>query len=100
MHATQTAPNGAIGPDTVFEFTQRGEIVEARYAGGKIKVGFLVGVLADARLEFRYAQVHEDSSIHGGHSLCEVACHNGALRIVERFQWANGDAGLNVIEEF
>lgn len=99
MHATQTAPNGAIGPDTIFEFTQRGEIVEARYAGGLVRVGCLVGVLREAQLEFRYAQIHEDSSIHGGHSRCEVAWHHGKLRIIERFQWANGDEGLNVIEE-
>lgn len=99
MHATHTAPNGAIGPDTTFEFTQRGDIVEARYAGGAIKVGSLVGVLAESRLEFRYAQIHQDNSIHGGHSVCEVTRQGDTVRIIERFQWANGDEGLNVIED-
>ena len=66
MHAIETDPQGAIGPDTVFEFTQNGTHAEARYAGGRVAAGYLIGTVSDGRFEFRYCQRHIDGELAGG----------------------------------
>ena len=100
MIATQTAPGGAINRETVFKFTQSGDVVEASYAGGRITVGRLIGLVQDATLEFRYTQLHDDHTLHGGHSTCQLELKpDGGVRIIEHYQWADGGAGTNVIEE-
>jgi len=43
MTIIQTAENGVVNKDTLFYFTQEGNVVQAEYAGGKIKKGFLIG---------------------------------------------------------
>lgn len=99
-HAAVTAPGGVINADTIFEFTQEGDVVEAKYRGGKIVSGFLIGRLRDQELEFRYCQTHTDGVIAGGHSVCKV-CVNDAdkTEIVEEFEWATGGKGTNIIRE-
>ncbi len=100
MNAPVTAPGGVINAETIFEFTQTGNITEARYAGGRVTVGHLVGVVSGDSLEFRYAQVHDDGSLHGGHSSCTLErADDGKVRIVERYTWAGGETGTNVIQE-
>jgi len=100
MIATQTAPGGVINRETRFTFSQNGQTVEARYAGGRVKLGQLVGRIDRDTFEFRYAQLHEDDTLHGGHSRCQLQREpNGKIRIVEHYEWANGQTGTNVIEE-
>ena len=100
MTATVTAPGGAINAETVFEFTQDDGVAEARYAGGRVRIGRLVGFVRGARFEFRYAQVHDDGTLHGGRSACDLErAEDGRVRIVEHYEWDDGGAGVNVIEE-
>ncbi len=100
MNAPVTAEGGVVNADTVFEFTQTGDIAEARYAGGRVKLGRLVGIISGDCFEFRYAQVHDDGTLHAGHSNCTLErTDEGKIRIVERYQWAGGGAGTNIIQE-
>ncbi len=99
-HAAVTAPGGVINADTFFEFTQEGDIVEAKYRGGKIVSGYLIGRLRGTELEFRYCQTHTDGVIAGGHSVCQVRVNDaGKAEIVEEFEWATGGKGTNIIRE-
>jgi len=100
MNAPVTAPGGVVSADTTFEFSQTGNIAEARYAGGRVTLGRLVGIVTDDTLEFRYAQVHDDGSLHGGHSKCTLERTDDAkVRIVESYEWADGGTGVNIIQE-
>ncbi len=101
MRAVAKANGGEVGGDTVFTFTQEGDAVWARYAGGAVRIGYLVGRLAAARLVFRYAQVNRMGEVHGGHSTCEVATtSDGRIRILEHFRWeSRPGSGTNVLEE-
>ena len=100
MNAVVTAPYGVINENTIFRFKQKGDIIKAKYAGGKVKAGFLIGKLTDNKFEFQYTQMHDDNSLHGGHSLCEIEFSgDGRLRLVEHFEWSSGQKGINVIEE-
>lgn len=101
MNAVQTASGGVVNADTVFEFAQSGERVWATYAGGLVERGYLVGILRDERLEFRYCQVQRDGTLDGGHSRCELRrSADGRAEIVEHFEWGSRPGGgTNVIRE-
>ena len=101
MQVIKTAPTGVIGEGTRFHFTQQGAIVSAHYTGGPVTVGYLVGMLENEKLEFRYAQMSSAGRLDGGHSFCELKRHdNGKLRIYEHFEWeSRPTTGTNVWEE-
>jgi hypothetical protein len=75
--------------------------VVARYAGGRVKRGWLSGELAGTRLTFRYVQAEAAGDIHSGHSTCAVEqLSTGRLRITERFTWTSRlGTGINVFDE-
>lgn len=101
MNVTQTAANGVVNARTIFEFSQAGDVVEARYSGGGIARGHLIGRFIDGRLEFRYVQLTDDGLLDGGHSTCDLdETADGRLRLREHFEWASRDGvGINVFEE-
>ena len=43
MYVSTTADIGVVGAGTLLHFTQKGDRVLARYGGGSIKRGYLVG---------------------------------------------------------
>ena len=92
MRVVSTAEGGEVGAGTVFEFAQDGPVVSARYAGGKVYLGYLVGVLSAEGLSFRYAQVGADGRLDGGYSTCEIGLTGeGKLRLIEHFNWDSRD---------
>jgi len=101
MRAVATGASGSVGADTLFTFGQRGTTVWARYAGGAVPLGYLVGTLSAGRLAFRYAQVDLLGEVHGGRSVCDVEhLPDGRLRLLEHFQWESREgSGTNIIEE-
>jgi hypothetical protein len=101
MRAVVTAGAGEVNADTLFTFAQQAFTVSARYAGGTVRLGHLVGTLTSDRLEFRYAQVDRDGHVDGGHSVCDIVrLADGRVRLVEHFQWESRvGSGTNVLEE-
>jgi hypothetical protein len=58
---------GDVGPATVFHYRETPDgLIEARYAGGAVRVGYLVGTRDGDELRFRYAQVRLDGSTATG----------------------------------
>jgi hypothetical protein len=100
FRVARTASAGVVDADTVLEVRQRGERVWARYQGGAVRRGWLVGRWTDAGLAFRYAQAEALGGLHGGRSLATVErCVDGRLRLIERFAWrTRAGAGVNVFE--
>ena len=101
MTVSATAATGVVDGSTVLRFSQRGERVFARYAGGRVARGWLVGRWNGTSLDYRYAQREHDNVIHGGRSVCEVErLPSGLIRIVERFAWSTRPGtGVNVFDE-
>jgi len=101
MNVTATDAAGVVGAETTLEFRQRGSIVSARYSGGDVEQGFLVGTLHGDKLEFRFVQVDRAGRIDGGHSTCDVTkLDSGKVRIHEHFQWdTRPESGTNVFDE-
>jgi hypothetical protein len=101
MYVSSTAASGVVGESTRLHFAQRGVRVFARYAGGAVTRGALVGAWDGGELRFRYVQREAEGSIQGGRSVCEVARRaDGRIRIVERFTWSTrAGTGVNVFDE-
>ena len=101
MFVSTTAANGVVGSDTRLHFSQRGARIVARYAGGNVTRGCLVGRWIGEQLTFRYAQREVDNAIHGGRSMCDVQrLGDGRVRITEHFTWTTRTgSGTNVFDE-
>src|SRR3712207_3857818 len=88
FRAVTDVEGGDVGADTVFEYHEDGGVVHARYAGGAVRLGFLVGQRDGDGIEFRYSQLRADGTTASGHcrSTIEVL-GDGRLRLHERWQW-------------
>ena len=99
----QNTANGETSKTTVFEYCQDGNILTATYAGGQIKKGHLIGLVAeDGSINMRYHQVNTKGILMTGicHSTPEIM-KNGKIRLHERWEWTSGDSskGTSVVEE-
>jgi len=103
FRSSSNAPEGEVDARTTFRYRQMGDIVWAEYAGGKIRLGQLVGlVLPDERLELRYQHVNESGELMTGICLSTPeVLPDGRLRLHEAWQWTCGDfaSGESIIEE-
>jgi len=97
-----TAHAGDVGADTRFEYHEAADgTVWARYAGGTVGLGFLVGTRVEDRLDFRYSHVTTDGATASGHcqSTIEVL-DDGRLRLHETWEWESRDgSGASTVEE-
>ena len=94
---------GDVGADTVFGYREEADgTVHARYEGGSVRLGFLVGARSGDELDFHYSHVTIGGELASGrcHSRIEVL-DDGRLRLHETWQWTTqpGD-GTSVVEEF
>lgn len=101
MLVSSTDATGVVSGETRLRFTQRGQRVFARYSGGRVVRGWLVGRYVGSTLRFRYAQREDSDAIHAGQSVCDVLeLPDGRRRIIEHFAWSTRPgAGINVFDE-
>jgi hypothetical protein len=93
---------GDVGGETVFEYHQEADsTVWARYGGGSVRLGFLVGTRTGDELDFRYSHVTTFGETASGR--CRSAIEqlpDGRLRCHETWAWESRDGtGTSVIEE-
>ena len=103
MRVVRAAPNARIGPDTVFCFDLDGPRLSARYGGGAVAEGWLVGVLdpATSQVRFHYLQVGVDGSVAAGESVADLTrSEDGRWQLTEHFTWSSGEgSGTNQLQE-
>jgi tRNA (adenine37-N6)-methyltransferase len=93
---------GDVGPATVFHYRETPDgVIEARYAGGAVRVGNLVGTRDGDELRFRYAQVRHDGSTATGRCTSVVTrLGDGRLAMQEDWAWESepGTGTSRVVE--
>ena len=101
MCVVSTAECGEVNRETLFEFIQEGSVVSARYAGGKVRLGYLVGAMSAEGLRFRYVQVDDSGRLDSGYSTCEIRrMATGKMQLIEHFTWNSQEgSGINIFEE-
>jgi hypothetical protein len=101
MYVSSTDNRGIVDAETRLYFTQKESRVFARYNGGSVRRGCLVGTLYGSELVFRYTQVEDSGQIHGGRSICEVQrSEQAGLRVIEHFMWnTRSGSGTNIFDQ-
>lgn len=99
--AVADVDGGDVGPDTVFHYAQQDDVVHARYSGGAVRLGFLVGRRDGDDLAFRYVQLRADGSTASGRCASRIeALPDGRLRLHETWAWESAPGeGTSVVEE-
>lgn len=94
-------PGAAVDRSTVFQYRQQGELIEAEYAGGGVRLGRLVGVLNGETITHAYVQVNLANEVQSGRSTVEVRrLADGRLQLIDSWQWQDRDGtGQCVMEE-
>ena len=103
FRSVENSASGEVGPETVFEYTQDGDVVSATYGGGGVRSGVLIATAdSQGNLDARYAHVNEAGDLMTGE--CRTtpeALPDGRLRLHEEWRWTSGDgsSGRSVVEE-
>jgi len=92
---------GEVGAETRFQFEQDGERIHARYAGGDVVDGHLVGTFDGRRWDVRYAQLNAAGETATGHSVGTVELlDDGRVRVEDEWEWESRDgSGETALEE-
>jgi hypothetical protein len=90
-----------VSAETVFEYHEDDGLVWARYAGGSIRLGFLVGTRDGDRLEFRYSQVNHAGETAVGRCSTVISLDgDGLLVLSETWRWeSRPGSGTSVLRE-
>jgi hypothetical protein len=93
--------DGDVGSATTFRFDQTDDLIHARYEGGDVRLGHLVGHHLGDELRFRYAHVTTDGETATGQSRDRIErLDDGRLRLHEEWAWdSKAGSGTSVLEE-
>lgn len=95
--------NGETSGETLFHYTQHGNILTAVYSGGRIRYGHLIGLVDEhGNIDMRYHQVNDKGELMTG--ICKSSpeiLQNGKIRLHETWEWTSGDRskGQSIMEE-
>lgn len=92
---------GEVSEETRFEFEQEGERIYARYSGGDVVDGHLVGTFDGRRWDVRYTQLNTAHETATGHSIGTIELReDGRVRVEDEWEWESRDGdGESVLEE-
>ena len=68
---------GEVDAGTLFEYHEQDGVVWARYEGGAVRLGFLVGTRDGDRREFRYSQVNASRETSSGRCSATISALPG-----------------------
>ena len=103
FRSVENSETGEVGPETVFDYSQDGNVASATYGGGGVRFGTLVATVdEDGNLDARYGHVNAAGELMTGEcrSKPEVLA-DGRIRLHEEWRWTSGDgsSGRSVVEE-
>lgn len=102
FRAVSNSEAGEVDDNTLFHYSQDGDLIWAVYQGSKIKLGTITGLVnEDNSLEFSYQHVNEAGNIRSGKctSRPEVL-EDGRVILHERWKWDDAEiAGESILEE-
>lgn len=93
---------GDVGEGTRFGYHEEADgTVWARYEGGRVRLGFLVGTRHGDELAFRYTHLTVDGDTATGHCSSTIeALDDGRLRLHETWEWdSRPGRGTSKLEE-
>jgi hypothetical protein len=101
FRGAEMAEAGEASAATVFEYHEDDGVVWARYEGGAVRLGFLVGTREGQKLDFRYSQLNTQGKTANGHCSTKISVlPDGRVRLDEDWAWeSKPGAGTSAVEE-
>ena len=101
FRVSEMGDEGEASAATVFEYHEEDGVVWARYAGGAVRLGFLVGIREGDRLQFRYSQLNESGDTSNGRCSSTISTlADGRLQLSDDWAWeSKPGSGSSVHEE-
>lgn len=93
---------GDVGGDTRFHYFEDSDgVIHARYEGGVVRLGFLVGTRHGDDLAFRYSHVTTSGETASGQCRSTIErLDDGRLRLHEQWEWTSRPgSGTSTLEE-
>lgn len=88
-----SSENAETSEETIFHYIQEGNILTAKYAGGQILKGHLIGFVDTyGNINMRYHQINKKGKLMTG--ICTSTPQlnsNGKIMLYEEWQWTSGD---------
>ena len=95
--------NGEVGAETLFEYSQKDDMIWGTYSGGLVKRGVLLGRMKPGGdLQFYYMQYNENGELNQGISTSTSEfLRDGRVILFEDWEWTGNKtgSGRSVIEE-
>ena len=94
---------GEVSDETIFHYEQKGIVISARYYGGNIREGNILGTVeSDGTIRMSYQHWNKENEFRAG--VCTSTPErlpNGKIRLHESWEWTNGiqGRGESIIEE-
>jgi hypothetical protein len=86
----QNTDNGQVNADTVFKYSQSGDLVTADYYGGSIKYGKIIAKLNIDTLDMFYQCITISNELKAGKAIAKISMTgNGKMRLVLDWEWLN-----------
>ena len=101
FRVSEMATEGEATSETVFEYREEDDLVWARYAGGTVRLGYLVGTRDGDTLDFRYTQLNTSGETSNGRCRTQMSLlPDGRVRLDDEWAWeSKPGAGRSVHEE-
>ena len=92
MSLSNTA-NGDVNAATRFYYSQKGKVITAKYEGGLVQIGSILGqMLSESTFEICYQHLTVTGELRIGQCRTKIELlDNGVIKLVEDWQWLNGD---------
>lgn len=93
---------GDVGDDTRFTYREEPDgVVHARYEGGSVRLGYLVGMRTGDNLDVRYTHLTVDGETASGRCRSRIeTLDDGRLRLHETWEWTSrAGTGTSIVEE-
>lgn len=103
FRSISNSQTGEVSDETTFYYQQKGAVISARYQGGNIREGNILGkVDADGKIQMSYQHWNNNNEFRAGICISTPErLSNGKIRLHESWEWTNGvhGSGKSVIEE-
>lgn len=92
MSVANTA-NGDVNGATRFYYQQKGKVITAKYEGGIVQVGSIVGqMIGHNEFEICYQHLTLNGELKTGQCKTKIELlDNDVIKLIEEWQWLNGD---------
>lgn len=88
----ENSETGEVNSDTVFEYSQKDNLVTADYHGGTVTYGKIIANLKDNKLEMLYQCLTNENQLKAGKATANISfTQDKKIKLQLDWKWINGD---------